>query len=73
LVLVTPGGLGVRESMMFFIIKGVVKNNDVALVVPVATRLLTMTIDIALGITAFFLGNKTVFKNEFTWKSRHKI
>lgn len=71
-VLVTPGGLGVREGMMFFIIKGIA-TRDVALVVPIATRLLTMTVDIALGITAFFLGHKAVFGKGVLLNSKLKI
>jgi glycosyltransferase 2 family protein len=64
-VLVTPGGLGVRESMMFFIISGIASaGHNVAIVVPIATRLLTMSVDVSLGITAFFLEKKNVFGRE---------
>ena len=59
-VLITPGGLGVRESLMFFIISGVTKQKDVAIIVPIATRLLTMSVDIAMGICAVLLGRKTI-------------
>lgn len=72
LVLITPGGLGVRESMMFFIISGIATRN-VAIVVPIATRLLTMSVDISLGITAFFLGQKSVFGRNFGFKSTRNI
>ncbi len=73
-VLVTPGGLGVREWMMYFIISGVAAaNKEVAVVVPIATRLLTMSVDISLGVTAFFLGQKTVFRAGLNLKSKHKI
>lgn len=60
LFIIIPGGLGVRESMMFFIIAGSYQK-DVALVVPLATRLLTMTADISMGILGFFLGKKNLF------------
>ena len=73
-VLVTPGGLGVREIMMTFIISGMAAaSKEVAIVVPIATRLLTMSVDIALGITAFFLGQKTVFRAGLNLKSKPRI
>jgi glycosyltransferase 2 family protein len=73
-VLVTPGGLGVREITMTFIISGVAAaSKEVAIVIPVATRLLTMSVDITLGITAFFLGQKSVFGKDFILKSKPKI
>ncbi len=59
-VLITPGGLGVRESLMFFIISGVTKQKDVAIIVPIATRLLTMSVDIFMGACGFLLGRNTV-------------
>ncbi len=59
-VLIVPGGLGVRESLMFFIITGVTKQKDIATVVPVATRLLTMSVDIAMGLLGLMLGRNTV-------------
>ncbi len=60
LFIIIPGGLGVRESMMFFIIAGSYQK-EVALVVPLAARLLTMTADISMGILGFFLGKKNLF------------
>jgi uncharacterized membrane protein YbhN (UPF0104 family) len=73
-VLVTPGGLGVREIMMAFIISGMAAaSKEVAIVVPIATRLLTMSVDIALGITAFFLGQKTVFRSGLNLRSKPRI
>lgn len=71
-VLVMPGGLGVRESMMYFIIKGIA-SIDIALVVPIATRLLTMSVDISLGIAAFFIGQKNVFKKDTYFKTKHRV
>jgi uncharacterized membrane protein YbhN (UPF0104 family) len=76
-VLVTPGGLGVREVAMAGIISWMAANTkDIAavkLVAPVAARLLTMSVDIALGITAFFLGQKSVFGTEFLIRSKPKL
>jgi uncharacterized membrane protein YbhN (UPF0104 family) len=74
IVLVTPGGLGVREWMMYSIISGMaVATKEIAIVVPIATRLLTMSVDISLGITAFFLGQKTIFRKGFLLKSKRGI
>jgi glycosyltransferase 2 family protein len=73
-VLVTPGGLGVREITMTFIISGVAAaSKEIAIIIPVATRLLTMSVDITLGITAFFLGHKSVFKSDVLLKSKREI
>jgi glycosyltransferase 2 family protein len=74
IVLVTPGGLGVREWMMYSIISGMaVATKEVAIVVPIATRLLTMSVDISLGITAFFLGQKTVFRTGLNLRSKPRV
>lgn len=59
-VLVTPGGLGVREGLMFFILSGNV-NKQYAIIIPIATRLLTMSVDIFLGLIALIMGRKMFF------------
>lgn len=77
IVLVTPGGLGVREVAMAGIISWMAANTkDIAavkLVAPIAARLLTMSVDISLGITAFFLGQKTIFRGGLNLKSKPGI
>lgn len=58
LFIIVPGGLGVRESLMFFILAGI-SQKEVAIIIPVATRLLTMSADLSMGLLGFFLGRKS--------------
>ena len=53
----TPGGLGVREGIMFLMLKQFsnVKN---ALLLPLATRLIYIIIELLLGITGILIGMK---------------
>jgi uncharacterized membrane protein YbhN (UPF0104 family) len=49
IVFIAPGGLGVREFVMYWILNGV-SNKSMALVLPIATRLLLMLVDLIYGI-----------------------
>jgi uncharacterized membrane protein YbhN (UPF0104 family) len=56
---ITPGGLGVREGLMYLVLGGA-KGSSLALTLPLATRAVHMTVDLMLGGTAFkLLGNLT--------------
>jgi len=56
---ITPGGLGVREGLMYLALGGA-KGSSLALTLPIATRAVHMTVDLLLGSTAFkLLGNLT--------------
>ncbi len=52
LALIVPGGLGVREGVMYLLLGGA-SNNLLALVLPVASRLITMVVDLLLGSVSF--------------------
>ncbi len=52
LAIVVPGGLGVREALMYAMIGGA---GSLSLVLPVASRMLNMFVDIALGSVALKL------------------
>jgi uncharacterized membrane protein YbhN (UPF0104 family) len=56
-VFITPGGLGVRESAMFVMLRQF-SNIEAALILPIATRLVLITIDILLGVIGIWLGIK---------------
>jgi glycosyltransferase 2 family protein len=56
----TPGGLGVREGAMFFMLKQF-SNIDVALILPIVMRLIYIIIELMLGITGILIGMKTRF------------
>ncbi len=56
---VTPGGLGVREGLMYFVLGGA-KGTSLAITLPIAARAVHMFVDVLLGGTAFkLLGNLT--------------
>jgi uncharacterized membrane protein YbhN (UPF0104 family) len=55
--LIVPGGLGVREGIMYAMLGGVARG-PVALILPVATRVMHMIVDVALGGTALRLLRK---------------
>jgi glycosyltransferase 2 family protein len=56
---ITPGGLGVREGIMYFALGGA-KGTSLAITLPIATRAVHMFVDLLLGGTAFkLLGNLT--------------
>ena len=54
LAIVVPGGLGVREGLMYAILGGQA-SGSLALILPLGTRMLTMLIDVILGAVAFKL------------------
>ena len=54
LAIVVPGGIGVREGLMYAILGGEL-SGSLAIVMPVASRLLNMGVDIVLGAVAFKL------------------
>jgi hypothetical protein len=54
LAIVVPGGIGVREGLMYAILGGHT-TGSLAIVMPVASRLLNMAVDIVLGAVAFKL------------------
>jgi uncharacterized membrane protein YbhN (UPF0104 family) len=54
LAIMVPGGLGVREALMYEMLGGASKDS-MALVLPVASRLMSMFVDVALGAIALRL------------------
>jgi len=57
LALVVPGGIGVREAVMYWVM-GAASGGTLALVLPLVLRLLGMLTDIALGTLAILLLRK---------------
>jgi len=53
-VVIAPGGLGVREFVMYWILNSVT-NKSMALVLPIATRLLLMLVDLIYGILGLII------------------
>ena len=49
-----PGGLGVREGVMYFMLQGV-SNAVFPLVLPIATRVVSMLADLCAGTISFIL------------------
>jgi uncharacterized membrane protein YbhN (UPF0104 family) len=54
LAVIVPGGLGVREGVMYFLLKGET-SGALFLILPIATRIIGMSVDVLLGITGLFL------------------
>jgi len=54
LAIIVPGGLGVREGLMYKMLGGEA-TGSLALVLPVASRMLNMSVEIALGVVALRL------------------
>ncbi len=54
LAVIVPGGLGVREGIMYLMLNGV-STVSLSLILPVASRLVGMLSDITIGLTAFAL------------------
>jgi glycosyltransferase 2 family protein len=52
--IIVPGGIGVREGLMYALLGGSM-SGSMAIVMPVASRLLNMGVDIVLGAVAFKL------------------
>jgi uncharacterized membrane protein YbhN (UPF0104 family) len=53
----SPGGLGIREGAMFVLLDGII-GKRVALLLPLALRIITMASDLMLGVTGFVLLQK---------------
>ena len=53
----TPGGLGIREGIMFVMLKQF-SNIQTALILPIATRLIYVIIELFLGIIGILVGMK---------------
>jgi len=53
----SPGGLGIREGTMFVLLDGIT-GKRVALLLPLALRIITMASDFMLGVTGFVLLQK---------------
>ena len=64
------GGLGVREGTMFVMLKQF-SNIEVALILPVVARMLTIIVELSMLIIAIFIGMKYGYFHELT-KSRQK-
>lgn len=54
LAIIVPGGIGVREGLMYAILGGTA-TGSMSIVMPVASRLLNMFVDVALGAVALKL------------------
>jgi uncharacterized membrane protein YbhN (UPF0104 family) len=54
-----PGGLGVREATMYFLLQGQ-SSESLALVFPLVTRLIYMAADVLLGAVALWLLRSSV-------------
>jgi uncharacterized membrane protein YbhN (UPF0104 family) len=54
LAVIVPGGLGVREGVMYFLLKGET-SGALFLILPIATRIVGMSVDILLGTIGFIL------------------
>jgi hypothetical protein len=54
IVFIAPGGLGVREFIMYWILNSVA-NKSMALVLPIATRLLLLLVDLIYGILGIII------------------
>jgi hypothetical protein len=50
----SPGGLGIREGAMFFLLDGITSKR-LALLLPLALRIITMSSDLILGVTGLTL------------------
>ena len=57
LSVITPGGLGVREGVMYLILNQVT-NIQTSLLMPIATRFLYLLVELALGFIGFLLAVK---------------
>jgi uncharacterized membrane protein YbhN (UPF0104 family) len=57
LAIIVPGGLGVREGVMYFLLRGV-PAGPLSLVLPIATRIVNMLVDFSLGAIGFVLLKK---------------
>jgi len=60
IVLVAPGGLGIREGIMFAIL-ATLGDKNLALILPLGTRIMSMISDLLLGGVGFFFLRKYYF------------
>lgn len=58
IMLLSPGGLGIREFIMFLVLD-YVANKQLALLIPVATRVVAMLGDLILGLSGLVLMKKS--------------
>lgn len=54
LAIIVPGGLGVRESIMYLFLSGS-STQSLALILPVASRVVNMLVDLSLGLFSYLL------------------
>jgi uncharacterized membrane protein YbhN (UPF0104 family) len=57
LAVIVPGGLGVREGVMYLMLNNV-STGALSLILPIASRIVNMVVDVVLGTTAFALLRK---------------
>jgi uncharacterized membrane protein YbhN (UPF0104 family) len=57
LAVIVPGGLGVREGLMYLMLAGI-SIPALSLILPIATRIVSMLVDLFLGALGFVLLNK---------------
>jgi glycosyltransferase 2 family protein len=61
---VTPGGLGIREGVMYFMLHNIVPIH-VALILPVASRVFFLFVEVLTGATGVLIGiRKNIFHDE---------
>ncbi|MFB3886343.1 MAG: hypothetical protein ACE144_14055 [Thermodesulfobacteriota bacterium] len=66
----SPGGLGIREGALFFLLDGVT-GKRLAILLPLALRIITMSSDLILGLTGLTLLRHCVGKSEHNIGNRH--
>lgn len=54
IAVIAPGGVGIRESVMYLMLSGV-SVSALSLILPIATRIVSMLVDIFLGTISFVL------------------
>jgi uncharacterized membrane protein YbhN (UPF0104 family) len=59
MAIIVPGGLGIREGVMYFILKGDA-SKTLSLILPIASRIVNMLVDITLGTVGIVLLKKLV-------------
>lgn len=57
LAIIIPGGLGVREGLMYLMLTGH-SSQSLALIIPVASRIVNMVVDLSLGLFSYLLLKK---------------
>jgi hypothetical protein len=58
IVLIAPGGLGVREGIMFTLLAAALGDKNMALILPIGTRIMGMISDLLLGGVGFIFLKK---------------